>query len=122
MVKTIGRNVKNTASSAYELMGNSGKGSSDGDLSYYGLLVADVCDKCQLFDQWLECAQKLRENGERCRTADELIMEIHNIGNIMREAFVEIVLRDVEMLLDRYIRKMRKSFTQLSWDDQEADD
>jgi hypothetical protein len=47
---------------------------------------------------------------------EELLLELHLIADFMREALLEIVLRDVETLLDRYLRKMRKSFVRMHWD------
>jgi hypothetical protein len=39
----------------------------------------------------------------------------------MRDVVCEILLRDTEFLLERYLRKMRKSFSRMYWDDEPED-
>ena len=42
---------------------------------------------------------------------------IINISTLMRDVVCELFLRDIEQLLDRYLRKMRKSFSRMHWDE-----
>jgi hypothetical protein len=146
MVKNIGRNVKASAAVAYERIGASVPGKvMDDELVYYAQLVSEVCGKCQVFDDWLlhlQAARNSSTNGSSSSNGDapsgegdtaletsdtavsgtvdsdieELLLELHLIADFMREALLEIVLRDVETLLDRYLRKMRKSFVRMHWD------
>jgi hypothetical protein len=140
MVKSIGRNVKASAAVAYERIGASVPGKvMDDELVYYAQLVSEVCGKCQVFDDWLLHLQAARsssstnsdsplaegdtpasESSDAVAGVDsdieELLLELHLIADFMREALLEIVLRDVETLLDRYLRKMRKSFVRMHWD------
>lgn len=36
----------------------------------------------------------------------------------MREVICDLLLREVEQLIERYFRKMRKSFSRMRWDDE----
>jgi hypothetical protein len=38
-------------------------------------------------------------------------------SQFIRDVVCELLLRDTEYLLDRYMRKMRKSFSRMYWDD-----
>jgi DnaJ-domain-containing protein 1 len=42
---------------------------------------------------------------------------IINISTSLRDVVCELLLRDIEQLLDRYLRKMRKSFSRMHWDE-----
>ena len=40
-----------------------------------------------------------------------------SIAMFIREVLCEMILRDVELLTLRYIKKMRKSFSRMYWDE-----
>ena len=48
----------------------------------------------------------------------ELRAELNLTSQFMRDVICELLLRDTEYLLDRYMRKMRKSFSRMYWDDE----
>ena len=41
---------------------------------------------------------------------------------MLRDIVCEIIWRDVQRLLERYLRKMRKSFARMYWDDDIEDE
>jgi hypothetical protein len=47
----------------------------------------------------------------------ELKSTLCKISSFMQQVFCEILLRDVEYLLCRYLKKMRKNITRMHWDD-----
>ncbi|CAM9481627.1 unnamed protein product [Phaeothamnion confervicola] len=124
MVKNIGRNVKNTAAVAYERIGASVPGKAgDDELVYYSQVLSTLCSKCQVFDQWFSHLQKVRsesDSKDQCTDMDELLLELCHIAEFMREVICEIILRDLENLLERYLKKMRKSYARMVWDDDSA--
>jgi hypothetical protein len=48
----------------------------------------------------------------------EILVELKSISFFMRDVICEVLLRDTEFLLERYLRKMRKSFSRMYWDDE----
>ena len=48
----------------------------------------------------------------------ELRVEMNVTSQFIRDVICELLLRDTEYLLDRYMRKMRKSFSRMYWDDE----
>lgn len=105
---------------------------SDDDMENYADFVYKVCDKCQIFDKWCVQISALVEkeaNGQRSPayavnrgherelTAADLYCEVRHISTFMEQTVAEIVIRDVEQLCQRYLRKMRKSFVRMYWDD-----
>lgn len=40
----------------------------------------------------------------------------------MQEVMVELLVRDVEGLLERYLRKLRKALIRMDWEDDNGDD
>ncbi|CAM9550711.1 unnamed protein product [Chrysoparadoxa australica] len=117
MVKNLGRNVKNTAAVAYERIGASVPGKvMDDELVYYSQLVSEVCGKCQVFDDWWFHLEAAKDMDDADGVA-ELQEELDVVATFMSKVILNIILRDVENLLDRYLRKMRKSFARMYWDD-----
>lgn len=48
---------------------------------------------------------------------EKVLSQLHDIAIFMRDVVCEILLRDVESLLERYLSKTRKSFSRLHWDE-----
>jgi hypothetical protein len=117
IVKSIGRNVKNTAATAYERIGASVPNRlMDDELVYYSQLISEVCSKCQVFDDLLVAVHQADSKGSKdAANRQELIIELGHISFFMRAVICEIVLRDVETLVERYLKKMRKSFARMDW-------
>ena len=44
------------------------------------------------------------------------------VSKIFRDVMCEMIWRDLQRLLERYLRKMRKSFARMYWDDDIEDD
>lgn len=47
-----------------------------------------------------------------------LLVDMMSVSRFIREVVCEIILRDVEALTARYMKKMRKSFSKMHWDDE----
>mmetsp|Transcript_9172 Transcript_9172/g.13825 ORF Transcript_9172/g.13825 Transcript_9172/m.13825 type:complete len:428 (-) Transcript_9172:123-1406(-) len=61
-------------------------------------------------------------DAHRLSAMQELYVELTAVSVFFKEVICEILLRDNEYLLDRYMRKMRKSFSRMYWDDEAGDD
>ena len=97
-------------------------------LAHYAELVSEVCEKSQRFDQWLQ-AVPLRDaeepgskgsNGEGQSQEEEqrrIRALLESISALYRDVVCEVVLRDLQNLVERYIKKMRKSFARMHWDE-----
>ncbi|CAM9941120.1 unnamed protein product [Scytosiphon promiscuus] len=120
-MKNIGRNVKNSAAVAVGRIGAGiqGKHVDDG-LPYYKQAVAELCEECQVFDSWFSHLQDQMAKNDT-EEMDDLLVELHLVGSFMREVVCAMVLRDLEGLVDRYLRKMRKSFARMYWDEDYED-
>ena len=44
------------------------------------------------------------------------------VSGLYRDVICEIILRDLENLVERYIKKMRKSFARMYWDEETEED
>ncbi|CAN0346027.1 unnamed protein product [Pylaiella littoralis] len=120
-MKNIGRNVKNSAAVAVERIGAGihGKHVDDG-LVYYKQVVSELCSECQVFDAWFVHLQDQMAKDDT-EEVDELLVELYLVSSFMREVVCAMVLRDLEGLVDRYLRKMRKSFARMYWDEDYED-
>ncbi len=49
-------------------------------------------------------------------------MPAHPTARFLQEVVVELLLRDISSLLEIYLRKMRKSFTRMTYELEEGDD
>lgn len=48
-----------------------------------------------------------------------LLSDVDKINVFLRDVVCEIMLRDIEYLLTRYLMKTRKSFTRMHWEEEE---
>ena len=48
--------------------------------------------------------------------------EQHNISTFLRETVCELLLRDLDQLLDRYLRRMKDTFLALPWEEDSVDE
>lgn len=135
MVSNIGKNVFKYAEVSYQRIGASlPTRMDDEDLGNFATLAADLCDKCQILCHWsldVETEYKsLKETPNsqndyhlkhRLLVLEEVLSELQIISCFIRDVVCEILLRDTEFLLERYMRKMRKSFSRMYWDDEAED-
>ena len=104
-----------------------------GDITLYYNSITGLCDTCQVFDKWYLFLIHERETlmtGKKPLSADEekkvllletLLGSILVISNFMRDVVCELLLRETGQLVERYLRKMRKSFTKMHWDSVDDD-
>jgi len=50
------------------------------------------------------------------------LTEQHKISAFIRETVCELLLRDLEQMLERYLKKMRDTFLALPWEEEQAAD
>ena len=90
-----------------------------------------------MLDEWLafvhqekeKCSYRARaadaspseEDTQVRQLLDAISVEQTQIAAFMQECVCEIVLRDLEQLMERYLRKMRKSFSRMYWDEDQPD-
>lgn len=124
-VVAIGRNVASGAKEAAERVAASlPQRATVDDQKHYATLVQQVCEKAQVLDAWwMLCAQRtaaLRGAGGAAAAAEraaleEMRVELISIAACLETSVVELILRDLEQLYVRYVRKMRKSFARIYW-------
>ena len=140
-VVSVTDSVRRGAATVVERVGTMAPArASDDDMENYADFVYKVCDKCQLFDRWcLEISALVdkeaharrsvdgvaravhRGHGRAEPTTQDLYNELRHISKFMEQTVAEIIIRDVEQLCQRYLRKMRKSFVRMYWDDDMLD-
>ena len=127
---------------------------SDDELQSFGNLAAEVCDRCQIIDEWIRHIEEerkailmdthIKQNANQEQNAEQEKMgvicvpsmsnftindphhtktyldpvreELFKISAFLRDVVCELLLRDTEQLLERYMIKSRKSFARMYWD------
>lgn len=131
MVSALSKNVRKYAEVGYQRLGTIPVRLSEEDFTAFTTLTSHLCDRCQLFDKWNDSIESLREltirkldrdNEGQIQTAlvsaiENCLGELHKISLFFRDVVCEMLLRDIETLLTRYLSKMRKSFSRMYWDD-----
>ena len=131
MVSALSKNVRKYAEVGYQRLGTISVRLSDEDFAAFTTLTSHLCDRSQLIDKWNDNIEALREltirklnrvNEGQIQTAlisviENILGELHKISLFFRDVVCEILLRDIETLLTRYLSKMRKSFSRMYWDE-----
>jgi hypothetical protein len=114
-------------------------------LAHYAELVSEVCEKSQRFDQWLQAFPPREEEEQGSSTVtpqkDATTWQVASqkervdaanrekirglltvVSALYRDVVCEVVLRDLQNLVERYIKKMRKSFARMYWDEDAEED
>jgi len=123
---------------------------SDEDLLSYASLVSEMCHKSQRLDEWFvsldgrrkELQDALRREASSSSSSSSfsssslsgkealqallhcvegMLVELLHCARFLREVVIELVLRDVESLVDSYLRKARKVFTRMVWELEEPE-
>ena len=108
-----------------------------GDITLYYNSITGLCETCQVFDKWYLFLIREREvlmTGEgtnkkpmspeeekKVLLLETLLGLVLVISNFMRDVVCELLLREIGQLVERYLRKMRKSFTKMHWDSVDDD-
>src|SRR5690606_16610227 len=102
---------------------------SDDDLQHYATMLMELCTRVQILDEWFAVIQQAKEelksqarngndnadNAQAMQLLEEISAEHLQIAVFMQDCICELVLRDLEQLLVRYMRKMRKGFSRMYW-------
>jgi hypothetical protein len=137
-VNTVGKNVKKYAEVGYQRTKATLPGrASDDDLQQYATLLMELCTRVQILDEWHGAIQQEKdrrksqarsgsgsssaENTQALQLLDEIASEHVHIAVFMQECICELVLRDLEQLIVRYVRKARKNFSRMHWTEDQPD-
>ncbi len=139
LMASLGKKVRKSAVSAYtayERMGVALPAKiGDDELVSYSSLVAEMCDKAQALDQWFVCLDARRkalqeslgrdggtnENEAVHQCVEGILVEFVACARFLQEVVVELLLRDLDSLVESYLRKMRKTFARMTWELEEPD-
>lgn len=139
LLASLGKKVRKSAVSAYtayERMGVALPAKiGDDELVSYASLVAEMCDKAEALDAWfvrLDARRKAlqeslrRDSGRNENEAvhqcvEGILVELLHSARFLQEVVVELLLRDLDSLVESYLRKMRKSFARMTWELEEPD-
>jgi len=110
-------------------------------MSEYTLEMLRLCGEVQKFKEWGDwvnerktyLAQELsshspakfmkqEENQRELMAVANIQSELIKIANFMTNVVLELFLRDIEMLIQRYMKKMRKSFAKMYWSEDMTSD
>mmetsp|Transcript_61403 Transcript_61403/g.168575 ORF Transcript_61403/g.168575 Transcript_61403/m.168575 type:complete len:530 (-) Transcript_61403:189-1778(-) len=98
-------------------------------LAHYAELVAEVCLKSQVFDVWLKRVGADGSSDDSATAVPSALLLkqkvrkcLLEVSKIFHDVMCEMIWRDLQRLLERYLRKMRKSFARMYWDDDIEDD
>jgi hypothetical protein len=122
---------------------------SDEDLLSYASLVSEMCHKAQRLDEWFvsldgrrkELQDALRREASAASSSsfssssltgkeaihallhcvEGMLVELLHCARFLQEVVIELLLRDVESLVDSYLRKARKVFTRMVWELEEQE-
>jgi hypothetical protein len=135
---SFGKSVRKMAEVGYSRLGAITSRATEEEAAAYSEVILTMCDKCQLMTKWfdwcLEDVQALTETTRdnpkaasvESQSREPLLRRIlaiqMNVAAFFQETVCQLLLRDVDQLLLRYMRKMRKSFSRLDWDDDEDDE
>lgn len=134
-VNTVGKNVKKYAEVGYQRTKATLPGrASDDDLQQYATLLMELCTRVQILDEWYGAIQQEKnrrksqertggsaEDTQALQLLDEISSEHVHIAVFMQECICELVLRDLEQLIVRYVRKARKNFSRMYWTEDQPD-
>lgn len=106
-------------------------------LYVFRMRAVQLCTRAQILDEWYgvihqekeQCNQRIRTSNSTAGSADAQILQLLEaisteqvqIAAFMQECVCELVLRDLEQLMERYMRKLRKSFSRMYWDEDQPD-
>jgi len=129
MAIALGKNVKKYAEVGYQRLGTIPTRVSEEEFAAYTSLICTMCDNCQYLNSWYSCTQSLRDIVAKSsgvikdatydmlvKYSEKILEDLHSISIFMRDVVCEILLRDIESLMERYLNKMRKSFSRMYWD------
>mmetsp|Transcript_53642 Transcript_53642/g.73288 ORF Transcript_53642/g.73288 Transcript_53642/m.73288 type:complete len:157 (+) Transcript_53642:902-1372(+) len=99
-----------------------GRITTDG-LAHYADLLSEVCLKLQVFDEWLIFVGPEGDSDSSVRTEvdsdvkNEVRKLLLEVSQLISTVICELVVHDVQNLVERYLRKTRKSFARMYWDE-----
>jgi hypothetical protein len=133
---SMAKGMKKLAEVGYSRLGALSVRVTEEDFASYASLVSSLCDRSHLLAVWYEFTNNERDKilrsgsvsgsggDEMARVAlMETLLVCHiGISSFMREVVCELLLRDLEVLLQRHLRKMNKSHMSMYFDDVDDDE
>jgi len=104
------------------------------DFVAFTSLLSALCDKAQIFDIWYDKLEAIREtlvlggdtvlgvapndysDAQKLTEVESCLAILCHIAVFMRDIVCNMVLRDMEVLLEHYLIKMRKSYARMIWE------
>ncbi len=129
-MSALGKNVRKIAEVSFSRLAVAlpSKLTSE-ELSDYSKLVAKLCSKAQGLAEWHIYVDRLLHPGPSLPPAlspmaqlkaEVLLNSLRQIAACMKEIVCEMLLRDIEYLLDKYLVYSRKCFSRMHWDEESS--
>lgn len=134
MVSTVGRSVRRYAETGLQRLSALPAKVSAEELAYLVSLVSNVCLRSEGLEHWVVFLEEERVSeagaarllaGERPvwrGLVESLLFELVFASSFLMQVVCELLLRDLEVLAARYMKKLRKSFLLLAKFPDEAND
>ena len=135
MVSTVGKSVRRYAETGFQRLSALPAKVSAEELAYLVSVVSNVCVRAEGLERWARFLERERAEeavaaslpqGERAAwrgAVESLVLELAFVSAFLMQAVGELLLRDLEVLAVRYMKKLRKSFLVLaSFPDDEGGD
>lgn len=97
-------------------------------LTHYSELISEVCLQSQVIDRWvLRCGQERDpDQGHSGRNYSlvpkrEVERLVEELAAVYETVICELLLRETQCLVERYMRKTRKSVVRMYWDEADED-
>lgn len=143
MVSSMGKSMRKTLEIGVSRFNALPASVTEPEFAAYTELVRALCGKAQLLDEWYRQLDLTREQlvqgggsggsssssggdgsggseadvSRRVADIESALTSLCHMAAFMRDVVCEVLLRDLEELLDRYMAKMRKSFAKMNFDD-----
>ena len=126
MVSTVGKSVRRYAETGFQRLNALPAKVSAEELAYLVSVVSNVCLRCEGLERWVLFLEQERAEeavaaglsaSERAAwrgAVESLVFELAFVSSFLMQAVGELLLRDLEVLAMRYMKKLRKSFLVLA--------
>lgn len=130
-LSTVGKSVRKFAETGYSRLGALPAKATLEELTYLSSLVTSLCERCVGLEGWIDFLESERVAGaatlpEEQRSAwtscvENILFELAFVSAFFTSVVSELLLRDLELLTARYMKKMRQSLASASEDEDDDD-
>jgi hypothetical protein len=135
MVTTVGKSVRKYAETGFQRLGAIPAKVPADELAYLASVISNVCVRSEGLENWVAFLEAERSGQSVAATlpadqrevwlnhVESLLFEHVFVSGFLMQVICELMLRDMELLAQRYMKKLRKSFTTLAdFPDEEQDE